>query len=189
MTPIDLDQRLSVPARQLGDPGPDEAQLERLLRSAVRVPDHGKLVPWRLLLVRGEARARLGEQLAGIHQRKDPGVAPAVVEKNRERFRNAPLVVVVVARIEEDHPKIPAQEQLLSAGCVAFNLLIGAQALGFGAQWLTGWPAYDERILALLGLSPDECIAGFIHIGTPATQPRERERPDPAALLQDWRPA
>jgi len=187
MTPIDLDQRLSVPARQLGDPGPDEAQLERLLRSAVRVPDHGKLVPWRLLLVRGEARARLGEQLAGIHQRKDPGVAPAVVEKNRERFRNAPLVVVVVARIEEDHPKIPAQEQLLSAGCVAFNLLIGAQALGFGAQWLTGWAAYDRDVAGLLGLAANERVIGFVHVGSVREAMPERLRPGLAEVVSEWR--
>ena len=187
MTPIDLDQRLSVPARQLGDPGPDEAQLERLLRSAVRVPDHGKLVPWRLLLVRGEARARLGEQLAGIHQRKDPGVAPAVVEKNRERFRNAPLVVVVVARIEEDHPKIPAQEQLLSAGCVAFNLLIGAQALGFGAQWLTGWAAYDRDVAGLLGLAANERVICFVHVGSVREAMPERLRPGLAEVVSEWR--
>ena len=97
MNPIDLDQRLSVPALQLGEPGPDAGQLQQLLQSALRVPDHGKLVPWRMLLVRGEARARLGEALAAIHPRSDPGVAPAKVEKNRERFRHSPLVIVVTA--------------------------------------------------------------------------------------------
>lgn len=187
MTPIDLDQRLSVPARQLGEPGPDEAQLEQLLRSAVRVPDHGKLVPWRLLLLRGDARARFGEQLAAIHQHKDPDVAPAVVEKNRERFRHAPLVAVVVARIEEDHPKIPAQEQLLSAGCVAYNLLLGAQALGFGAQWLTGWAAYDREVADLLGLASNERVVGFIHVGSAREPVPERLRPDPADVVSEWR--
>jgi nitroreductase len=187
MTPLDLDQRLSVPARQLGEPGPDEAQLEQLLRSAVRVPDHGKLVPWRLLLVRHAARERLGEQLATIHQRRDPQVAPAVIEKNRGRFRSAPLVVVVVARIEEDHPKIPPQEQLLSAGCVAFNLLIAAQALGFGAQWLTGWAAYDREVARLLGLSAEECVIGFVHVGSVREAVPERVRPQLADVVSEWR--
>jgi nitroreductase len=187
MNPIDLDQRLSVPARQLGDPGPDEAQLERLLRSAVRVPDHGKLVPWRLLLVRGGARARLGEQLAGIHQLRDPDVPPSVIEKNRARFRNAPLVVVVVARIEEDHPKIPPQEQLLSAGCVAYNLLIGAQALGFGAQWLTGWAAYDRDVADLLGLAANERVIGFVHVGSVGEAVPERLRPELTEVVSEWR--
>lgn len=187
MIPFDLDQRLSVPARQLGEPGPDAAQLEQLLRSAVRVPDHGKLVPWRLLLVRDAARARLGEQLAAIHQRRDPDVAPAVIEKNRERFRNAPLVVIVVARIEEDHPKIPPQEQLLSAGCVAFNLLIAAQALGFGAQWLTGWAAYDRDVARLLGLSAGERVIGFVHVGSVREAVPERVRPELADVVSEWR--
>lgn len=186
MNPIDLDQRISVPALQLGEPGPDADQLERLLSSALRVPDHGKLVPWRMLLVRGDARARLGEALATIHPRKDPDVAPAKVEKNRERFRHAPLVVVVIARIEGDHPKIPAQEQLLSAGCVAFNLLIGAQALGFGAQWLTGWAAYDRDVADLLGLAANESVVGFVHIGTPLEKVPERVRPRLADVVSDW---
>ncbi len=187
MEPIDLDLRLSVPALQLGEPGPDAAQLERLLRSAVRVPDHGKLVPWRMLLVRGDARARLGEALAQIHRRNDPQVAPAKIEKNRERFRHAPLVVVVVARVEDDHPKIPAQEQLLSAGCVAFNLLLGAQALGFRAQWLTGWAAYDRDVADLLGLASNERIIGFVHVGSAREGVPERVRPELADVVCDWR--
>lgn len=186
MNPIDLDQRLSVPALQLGEPGPDAGQLQQLLQSALRVPDHGKLVPWRMLLVRGEARARLGEALAAIHPRSDPGVAPAKVEKNRERFRHAPLVIVVVARIEDDHPKIPAREQLLSAGCVAYNLLIGAQALGFGAQWLTGWAAYDREAADLLGLADNESVVGFVHVGTPRERVPERVRPQLADVVSDW---
>lgn len=187
MNPIELDQRLSVPARQLGEPGPDEAQLEQLLRSAVRAPDHGKLVPWRLLLVRDGARARLGEQLATIHQRRDPDVAPKVIEKNRERFRNAPLIVVVIARIEEEHPKIPPQEQLLSAGCVAFNVLIAAQALGFGAQWLTGWAAYDREVAQVLGLSANERVIGFVHVGSVREAVPERVRPELADVVSEWR--
>src|SRR5437016_2880340 len=125
-----LNARRSTPARALGEPGPSPEQLQQLLAAAIRVPDHGKLTPWRLLLIRGDARREFGATLARIHQRKDPGIAEAQLVKDRERYNFAPLIVAVIARIDEVHPKIPAQEQLLSAGYIAYNLLLGAQALG-----------------------------------------------------------
>jgi nitroreductase len=181
-----LNRRRSVPSRQMGEPGPDAAQLDALLRAAVRVPDHGKLVPWRFILVRGNARQRLGEAFAAIHQRIEADVPPAVLEKDRERFTFAPLIITVVARLDPHHPKVPAQEQLLSAGCVAYNLLLGAQALGFAAQWLTGWAAYDADAAALLGLKEGEHVVGFIHIGTAREAAPERNRPDVASLVAEW---
>ena len=181
-----LNRRRSVPARQLGEPGPDAGQLDALLRAAVRVPDHGKLTPWRFVLVRGDARQRLGEQFAAIHQRIEPAVPPAVLEKDRERFNFAPLVITVIARLDEHHPKVPGQEQLLSAGCVAYNLLLGAQELGFAAQWLTGWAAYDAHTATLLGLQAGERVIGFIHIGTVKEPAPERNRPDVATLVSEW---
>ncbi|NCT68390.1 MAG: nitroreductase [Rhodanobacteraceae bacterium] len=188
VTTLDLlNQRHSVPSRLLGEPGPDAAQLDALLRAAVRVPDHGRLMPWRLLLIRGEARARLGTELADLHLRKDPAVAPAVLDKDRARFSSAPLTVAVIARIDEQHPKIPAQEQLLSAGCVAYNLLLGAQALGFGAQWLTGWSAYDRDAAALLGLAGNERVVAYVHIGTAQESAPERVRPELAEVVDEWR--
>lgn len=180
-------QRRSVPSRKLVDPGPDEATLERLLDAAIRVPDHGRLVPFRLLLVRREAGAQLGERLAAIHAAREPGVAAAQLDKDRGRFTRAPLVVVVIARIDEAHPKVPAQEQLLSAGCVAHNLLLGAQALGFGAQWVTGWPAYDPEVAATLGLATGERIIAFIHVGTPGGEAPTRPRPELASICSEWR--
>ena len=182
-----LNQRRSVPSRLLGEPGPDAAQLDQLLQAAIRVPDHGRLVPWRLLLIRGEARARLGAELADLHARKDPTVAPAVLDKDRARFNAAPLIVAVVARIDEQHAKIPAQEQLLSAGCVAYNLLLGAQALGFGAQWLTGWSAYDRDAAALLGLAANERVVAYVHVGTAQESAPERVRPELAEVVSEWR--
>lgn len=182
-----LDQRRSVPARQLGEPGPDSATLLRMLQSAVRVPDHGKLVPWRFLAIRGQARDALGERVAARGQERDPGAGDAAVEKDRQRFSHAPLVVVVVARLGH-HPRIPEQERLLCAGCVCFALLQAAAALGFGAQWLTGWPAYDAQVKAWLGLDADEHVAGFIHVGTPGLEAPERDRPDPRDLLTEWTP-
>lgn len=182
-----LDTRRSVPSKQLGEPGPDHATLLRMLASAVRVPDHGKLVPFRFIRLQGEARHALGDLLAARTLHLQPDAADAVVEKDRARFSHAPLIVTVVARLTPGH-KVPEQEQLLTAGSVCFALLQAAQALGFGAQWLTGWMAYDDAVAATLGLSADERIAGFIHIGTPKMEAPERERPDPALLLTDWTP-
>ncbi|WP_407354570.1 nitroreductase family protein [Luteimonas sp. R10] len=186
---LQLDGRRSVPARQLGEPGPDDATLARMLRSAVRVPDHGKRVPFRFLRIAGEARAALGGALAALTLRRDPDAAAAAVDKDRQRFGHAPLVIAVVAVFDPADAAIPEQERLLTAGCVCFALLQAAQAAGFGATWLTGWPAYDDEVRALLGLGAQERIAGFIHIGTPRMAAPERERPDPQALLSDWRPA
>ena len=182
-----LDTRRSVPSKQLGEPGPDHATLLRMLASAVRVPDHGKLVPFRFIRLQGEARHALGDLLAARTLHLQPDAADAVVEKDRARFSHAPVIVTVVARLTPGH-KVPEQEQLLTAGSACFALLQAAQALGFGAQWLTGWMAYDDAVAATLGLSADERIAGFIHIGTPKMEAPERERPDPALLLTDWTP-
>ena len=184
----DLDARRSVPAKQLTAPGPDDATLLRLLRSAVRVPDHGKRVPWRFVRIAGDARLALGEALVARALERDPAAAGAALDKDRARFAHAPLVVAVIARLGPDE-KIPESERFSSASCVCFALLQAAQAAGFGAQWLTGWPAYDPAILALLGVGADEKIVGFIHIGTPKLDAPERDRPDPASLLADWSPA
>lgn len=183
-----LDSRRSVPARQLGPPGPDEATVLRMLQSAVRVPDHGKRVPFRFLRIQGDARHALGEILAARTRERDPEAGDAIVEKDRGRFGHAPLVLAVIARLGPDD-KIPESERFSCASCVCFALLQAAQACGFGAQWLTGWPAYDAAILQLLGLQADERITGFVHIGTPKLQIPERDRPDPHTLLSDWTPA
>ncbi len=182
-----LDARRSVPSMQLGEPGPDEATLLRMLQSAVRVPDHGKLVPFRFLRIRGDARDALGEFLARRSREREPHAPEAVIAKDRQRFSHAPLIVAVVARLQPEH-KVPEQEQLLTAGCVCFALLQAAQASGFGAQWLTAWMAYDPAVAGVLGLGAHERVVGFIHIGTPRQEVPERERPDPAPLLQDWQP-
>ncbi|HEV8695632.1 MAG TPA: nitroreductase [Lysobacter sp.] len=182
-----LDARRSVPAKQLTDPAPDDATLLRLLQSAVRVPDHGKRVPWRFLTIRGDARHALGQRLAARGIERAPDAGDAAVEKDRMRFSHAPLVVAVIAKLGPDE-KIPEQERLLSAGCVCFALLQAAQAAGFGAQWLTGWPAYDAEVMRWLGLGEHEHIVGFIHIGTSKLEAPERERPDPRTLLNEWTP-
>jgi nitroreductase len=183
-----LQKRRSVPAKQLGEPGPDQATLLHLLEAAVRVPDHGKRVPFRFLRITGHARRVLGERLVARALERDPDAGEAALEKDRMRFAHAPLVLAVIARLGRDD-KIPESERFSTASCVCFALLQAAQAAGFGAQWLTGWPAYDPEVLRLLGLGGDERIAGFIHIGTPKLEAPERERPDPSALLSDWDPS
>ena len=179
-----LDARRSVPARQLHAPGPDEPTLLRMLAAACRVPDHGKRVPWRFVRIEGDARARLGEFLAARTLQRDPGAGEGALDKDRNRFNHAPLVIVVVARLGPDE-KIPETERAATAACVCFALLQAAQGCGFGAQWLTGWPAYDDAVRKRLGLGDDERIAGFIHIGTPGIEAPERERPDARDLLGD----
>ena len=158
-----------------------------MLASAVRVPDHGRLVPFRFLRIQGPARAALGRFMAERLLQRDPQAPPSQVEKALHRFASAPLVLAVVARLQAGH-KVPEQEQLLTAGCVCFALLQAAQACGFGAQWLTGWMAYDREVARHLGLAGNEQVVGFIHIGTPRQQAPERERPDPCQLLTDWTP-
>jgi len=194
MTPLDdsppveslhlLTQRRSVPSRLLSAPGPTDTQLQRWLEAALRVPDHGKLTPWRFVLIRGEHRLALGSHLQALTRTRQPDASEAVLAKERDRFTNAPLVVAVVSRTTSGH-KVPLIEQQLSAGCVCFALLLAAQAEGFGAQWLTGWAAYDRDVAALLGLAANETVLGFIHIGTPRDRTPERERPALATLLSE----
>lgn len=171
-----LQQRRSVPARWLGDPGPSASELETLLTVASRVPDHGKLTPWRFIVIEGEARHRLGEVLVKAFKADQPEADEDKIATERNRFAQAPLAVAVVSRAVA-HVKIPDWEQVLSSGAVCMNLLNAATALGFGATWLTGWSAYDRRVLDALGLAPDERIAGFVHIGTPKEIPIDRPRP------------
>ena len=188
MNPFEfLRRRRSVPSRLLGEPGPSHDQVLAMLAEAVRVPDHGKLAPWRFLRIQGPARAALGELLAARALERDPQAPAAAVEKDRQRFSHAPVVLAVVGRLTPGH-KVPEQEQLLSGGAVCFALLQAAQALGFGAQWLTGWAAYDATIHRHLGMGDGEQVLGFIHVGTPTGEAPERQRPDPDALLSEWQP-
>lgn len=182
-----LQQRHSAPSRQLGEPAPDEATLHTLLEAAIRVPDHGKLVPFRLIRLQGDAKLRFGEQLASIAQRNQPDLSGAKLEKEQLRYTFAPLVMVVVACLHGDS-KVPEIEQKLCAGNVAYNILLGAYALGYGAQWLTGWAAYDREVTAILGLAENEHVIGFVHLGTPQIEVPDRDRPALTDLLSTWTP-
>ncbi len=161
---------------ELTGPGPSPAQLETLLTVAARVPDHGKLTPWRFIVFEGEPRRAVGEAIAKAFQADHPDATADQIEFERNRLARAPLVIAVVSRAAP-HQKIPEWEQLMSAGAATMNLVTAAHALGFAANWLTEWYAYDRRVLDALGLAPNERIAGFVHIGTPVRPPEDRPRP------------
>jgi nitroreductase len=178
-----LARRRSTAARAMTEPGPDDAQLKTLLKIAQRVPDHGKLAPWRFLVFRGEGRERAGAVLSKIFAGKDGGTDEAKIAEEAGRFTRAPVVIAVISTVLENH-KIPEWEQILSAGAACQNLLLAANAMGFASQWLTEWYAYDPHVKDAFGLRSGERIAGFIHIGSPGEDPVERIRPE--ALVSFW---
>lgn len=177
-----LEQRRSVPPHLLLSPGPNPAELDRILAVASRIPDHGKLAPWRFLVIEGEARDRVGAMIEDAFRADEPAAAPDRVAQERGRLARAPLVVAVVSRARP-HVKIPEWEQRLSAGAACMNLVVAANALGYGTSWLTEWYAYDRRVLDGLGLASDENLAGFIHIGTPREPMADRPRPALAEIV------
>lgn len=177
--------RRSVGIAFLQEPGPDQSQLETLLTIATRVPDHGKLAPWRLVVFKGDARRQAGERLAQIAARRNPGLDEAGLEIERNRFLPAPLTIGVISS-PQDHPKVPEFEQLLSAGNVAFNLVHGAFALGFAASWITRWYSFDDDAAAMLGAQEGERFVGFVHIGTPTASIEDRPRPALDSVVLDW---
>ncbi|TPQ40718.1 nitroreductase [Bradyrhizobium guangdongense] len=171
-----LKTRRSVKPREMTGPGPSPAELETILTIGARVPDHGKLAPWRFIVFEGEARSRAGEVIASVFARKNPGAPSADVEVEKRRLTDAPLVIGIVS-FTKPHPKVPAFEQELSAGASAMNIVTAATALGYGAAWLTGWFAFDRDVLDGLGLKADEKLAGLIHIGKPTKPSEDRPRP------------
>ena len=177
-----LETRRSATAKAMTGPGPSGEQLDRLLTIAGRVPDHGKLTPWRFVVFEGEATERAGRIVAERYHQLHPGHGEETLEQQRNMFSRAPCVVGVVSSATTDHPKIPEWEQLMSAGAVCQNLLVAATAMGLGAQWISGWFAYDRPVLTAFGLAEGERIAGFIYLGTPAQLQEDRPRPEPASI-------
>jgi nitroreductase len=161
---------------ELAAPGPSASDLDTLLTVASRVPDHGKLTPWRFIVFEGDARLHAGEKIAGAFAADHPEAKPEDIAFERQRLARAPLVIAVVSRAAP-HVKIPEWEQVLSAGAAAMNLVLAAHALGFAASWITEWYAYDPRVRDALGLAAHEKIAGFVHIGRPLHPPEDRPRP------------
>lgn len=178
-----LARRRSASALSLRAPGPSDEELADLLTLAARVPDHGKLAPWRFIVLRGEDKAAFAARLETLAA--DHADGPKLVAK-LGKLKTPPLGVAVVSRTVEG--EIPAWEQLLSAGAVCTTLLYAATAMGYGANWITDWYAYDPEACALLGLAPQERVAGYIFLGTAREAPLERERPALAPLVSDWTP-
>ncbi|WP_297737243.1 nitroreductase [uncultured Maricaulis sp.] len=178
-----LSRRRSATAITMAEPGPTPAQRDRLLGIAARVPDHGKLAPWRFIVFEGEARARFGKTLGEVYADTHPDATDAQIRFESERLTRAPLVVAVISNVVEKH-KVPEWEQILSSGAVCQNLLIAASAMGFGAQWLTEWYAFDPRVKDSLNLRSGERVAGFIYIGSVTDEPVERARPP--ARVEFW---
>jgi nitroreductase len=180
-----LKRRRSVAPHKLGEPGPTRAEIEILLTIASRVPDHGRLFPWRFIVIGGEARRRVGEAIGRAFQADNPDASAETLEFERNHLARAPVVIAVVSRAAP-HVKIPDWEQIMSAGAACMNLVVAANAMGFATSWITEWYAFDRRVLDVLGIAPGERIAGFVHIGRPTEAPVERPRPN-LADIATWR--
>lgn len=178
--------RRSVSVKDMVPPAPDAAELEIILRAATRVPDHGKLCPWRILILRGEGQSKLGQVAAERFVLANPYANEKQVDHERQRFAHAPLCLAVLCTPKESI-KAPLWEQQLSAGAVCMNICHAAHALGYGAKWLTEWVAYDTEILKTLGGRDGDAIAGFIYLGSKTAEPEDRERPTLEDVVSEYR--
>jgi nitroreductase len=184
-----LHSRRSVKVADLVEPGPTEAQLDAILRAAIRVPDHGKLAPWRIHVMHAEGQAALGDFLADLFAKEIPEANAKQIAFERQRPQRAPLLLVVVSTPVVPH-KIPEFEQLMSGGAVCTHILLAAHAQGLAGQWLTEWPAYRPEVVAHLGHDPaKDRILGFFYLGTPREKPDERPRPALDEVVGEWRGA
>lgn len=177
-----MEHRRSPPLRSLVGPGPDPATLDRMLAIAARVPDHGRLVPWRFIVLEGDARAAAGDRLDALYARQVPDRPAEKAHMWRDYLLRAPVTVVLVSR-PDPVAKIPVFNQVLSAGAAGMNLMLAAEALGFSALWLLKWPGRDREAAALLGVGEGETVAGFFHIGRPAERVADRPRPSLAQVV------
>jgi nitroreductase len=177
-----LKSRRSVKPREMTGPGPTADELDTILTVGARVPDHGKIAPWRFIVFEGEARERAGRIIAEVFAKNNPDAKPEDIATEQARLTEAPLVIAVVSS-PKAHPKVPVWEQELSAGAACLNIVIAATALRYGANWLTGWIAYDRDVLAGLGLTDGEKLAGYIHIGTRTRPVEDRPRPQLAEIV------
>lgn len=177
--------RKSAPIVELSVPGPDDGEIETMIRIASRVPDHGRLAPWRFILYRGDACHQIGEALANLAESREGPLSDARREQERTRFTRAPLVIGVVS-VPRENPKIPAWEMFLSGGMAAMNLIIAANGFGYGANLITNWYSDTPEGRRLLGLAPHEKVVGFVHIGSHSGEVPERPRPDPATLVSEY---
>lgn len=178
-------KRNSAPIPELREPAPGEDEIATMIRIATRVPDHGRLAPWRFILYRGKAREEIGEKLAELAEKREGPLTEARRNQELTRFSRAPLVIGVISSPKEN-PKIPQWEMFLSGGAAAMSLVLAASALGYGTNWITNWYSDVEEGRRILGLAPHERVVGFVHIGSYEGPAPERPRPDPTALYADY---
>ncbi len=184
MTAIDtLLTRASV--SDLADPAPDGRDLDLILQAGLRAPDHGKLRPWRFVLIRGDARRAWAETVVAALKAREPDAPQPAIEKQRNRALNAPLIIALGAKLRPGH-KIPEIEQLLSVGAAAMNMLNAVHALGFGGVWLTGANSFDPAVVEALGLEATDKLAGFLFVGTPRSAPLATRRPPVEDHVTEW---
>ncbi|MDI6026202.1 nitroreductase [Corticibacterium sp. UT-5YL-CI-8] len=177
--------RSSAPIHELKEPAPTGEELDTILTAASRVPDHGKLQPWRFILYRGDARIEVGKKLAALAESREGPLPDGRRNQELIRFSRAPLVIGVVF-VPKENAKIPQWEMFLSGGASAMNLTIAANALGYSTNWISNWYSDVEEGRQILGLAPDERVIGFIHIGTYDGRPLERPRPDLGTIVSDY---
>ncbi len=180
-----LETRRSVPLRAFSDDPVEPADLEHMLALAARTPDHGRLVPWRFILVEGDARRIAGERLDALYAARNPDLAPSKADMWTLYLLRAPVTVILVSRIDPSS-KIPAWDQELSAGAAGMNLVLAATALGYATQWLLKWPGRDSEAAAIFGVGAEERVAGFIHLGRQTEKPADRPRPVMAEIVTRW---
>lgn len=176
--------RRSTAIKNLAAPGPDAAQIDQILTAASRVPDHNKLAPWWFVVFEGDAREKFGAVLREAYLIEDKEAAPAKLDLEAEKLLRAPVVIAVISRVKES--KIPQWEQFLSAGAACFNLCLAAEALGFGYNWVTGWPTFNAKVRDALGCDARDNIAGFIYLGTQTEKSEDRERPALPDIVNRW---
>jgi nitroreductase len=169
----------------LRDPGPADAALKALFTAAMCAPDHGRLKPWRFIVIAGDGRRAFGQMLADALEKRQPDVNDSLLSREREKALRAPLIVVVAAKVTE-HKSVPAVEQIVAAGIAANNVLLAAGALGFGGMWRTGAAAYDPLVKSALGVGADDTIVGFLYLGTPDRMPPPRALPALAEFVREW---
>jgi nitroreductase len=172
-------------ALKLEPPGPSAGELDRIFASAVRAPDHGRLRPWHFVVIDEGQRAAFGGVIADALKRRDPTVSDAELQRERDKAFRAPVIVVVAAKLRREH-KIPVIEQIASASAAAQTIMLAAPALGYGAIWKTGAPAYDPTVKIALGLAEDDEIIGFLYIGTRVGGSSPFPRPDAREFVTTW---
>ena len=177
--------RSSAPIAELKEPAPSGDEIKTILTAASRVPDHGRLAPWRFIIYRGDARIQVGEKLLELALQREPDLSVARQQQERTRFSRAPLVIGVVS-VPREHPKVPHWEMLLSGGAAAMKLCLAANALGYSTNWITNWYSDDAEGRRILGLAPEERVVGFIHIGTYEGEKPQRLRPDIDTIVTEY---